>query len=100
MDNIEMPDVSPFDHVAEWFSELGYMMDRQPLSFQEIQSWSAVTGTILSAWHGSVLRQMSVAYVGQMFKFRKRYDPAPYMKDTRTMEQIRADVVRKIKASR
>lgn len=94
-----LPEVPGFEYMILWFGELGFASSYdKPYGYAEIQSWSEATGTAMTHWHATQLREMSSAYVVQLAKSKSRLEPPPYYHDDRSVEQRRADVAEKFKA--
>lgn len=88
-----LPSVDGFEHVLQWFVDLGVA----DITYTEIKNWSEVTATKITAWHADTLKRMSVTYTSHLNKYRDKKAPAPFFEDNRTIEQIRADVAKKLK---
>lgn len=83
------------------FHDLGlaiYSGEVMPLPFSEISSFSQATGIRLNYSEVVTLKKMSEQFVIWLNKGKKQSCDAPYYKDNRTTEQMRADVSAKFKA--
>ena len=63
--------------MIEYLQELGYTdSEGKPLSWVEIESWCALTGTILTSWEAKLLKQLSSEFAMQQNKKDYR-EPLP-----------------------
>lgn len=77
--NEEVPEVTKTPEMLEWFFELGTCSGKDPLTFQEMKSWSELTGTYLIPWAYKTLRKMSASYVAQMNRSIDIKEPRPFL---------------------
>jgi len=92
----ELPEVDGAEYILAYLMEVGPVshggMGMAPISYQEIQAWSTLTGTNLSPWDSLMLRQLSRAYVNQYNESKDPHSQAPY-EEAMTLEQKRVAVV-------
>lgn len=98
-----MPDIDDCDYIVQWFYQSGMGMSGanglMSLTWQELQSFSEMTGCELTGWEAEVLMSMSRAYSGSYHKSQEPDSPAPWMDESpETLEQMRANVAAKFKA--
>lgn len=88
---LNMPDISGGQYIMDMLSDLGLARtNMEPLTFQEIQAWTALTDTELTPFEAATLRELSEAYVIQLGKSRQPDATAPY--DSRPIEVQRQHV--------
>ena len=89
----------PDTTLIEILFEVGPLMPNgESISFQEIKSWSNLTGVILNAWESITLKALSIAYVVQLRKSVDLHEPAPFFNDERPVEVKRQAVNDKFKS--
>jgi hypothetical protein len=99
-----MPDLMGFDHLAAYLNELGPAGHDSsgmiPVSFQELESWSRMTGADVNAWEASMLIRMSRQYCGQHHGSSDPMSPPPYVdeKSEDDMVIIRERAEKKIRS--
>lgn len=59
----EIPPAGPLGYLYYYLVEAGPLTE-----WQEIQSWSKLTGTHLEAWEAIIMHKISVAYTNQLIK--------------------------------
>ena len=76
-----LPPVLGFDHLISDLHEVGFQsssgFSSGPLTFMEIDSWSRVTQTLLTAWEARTLRRLSEVFVNQVSISDDPACPAP-----------------------
>lgn len=83
-----MPPIEGGEYLAEYLNELGIARaGMQPLTYQEIQAWTQLTGLELTPMETTTLRELSESYVVQIAKAAKADCPAPY--DSRSLSERR-----------
>ena len=101
---ISMPDLLGFDRLAEHiedFGPFGYGSSGIiPVTFQELESWSRMTGNALTCWQAEVLIRASKAYCHQSHKSDNPLTPPPYSvaKTEHDMAMIRKRADSKIRS--
>jgi len=74
--NYGMPDMGPLSHIIAWLMELGEVTSTAegltPLSWQEIEAWSRLTGLNVSPRESLALRRLSVAYIQEFYRSNNR----------------------------
>lgn len=76
---LDLPPIDGMDHLVEQLFEVGPSAHGDVLTFSELESWSRMTGVVLSPWEAATLRRMSGAY---LFEQQEAKDPtrkAPYL---------------------
>jgi hypothetical protein len=61
---VNMPELELAGYIAELAVEIGFARST-PLDWSELKAYSEMTGIYLTPWESKVIRQMSLAYVGQ-----------------------------------
>ena len=82
-DNIVPPMPSnPLPHMITRLIEIGLTettgMGPAPLSWSAIAAWQAVTGVPLAAWEARLIRNLSVAYIGESRRAESENCPPPW----------------------
>ena len=101
--HLKLPEIDDCDHVIQWFFESGMGMSGAngliALTWQELKSFSDLSGANLSGWESETLINMSRAYTGSYHRSQEPDSPAPWVDDSpETVEQMRANVSAKFKA--
>jgi hypothetical protein len=69
-------------HVFDWLMEVGPAeasgMGQVPVSWREIDAWSARTFQRPSAWEARLLRRLSAEYLAELHAAENLYRPAPW----------------------
>ena len=80
--SLELPTVEGYAHLLTDITELGYCTSagfgQAVLSYQEIYSWSCLTGTAVTAWEAVTLRRLSRAYCEQVARSKVAACPPPW----------------------
>lgn len=73
---------NPLPHIVEWLIEMGITeatgMGPAPLSWREIEAWQRASAIELSPWEASLIRKLSIAYIGEGAKAESENCPAPW----------------------
>jgi hypothetical protein len=73
-----MPPVLAGWHLVARLFEVGPTGGDGPVTFQELQAWSAMTGCSLSAWEAQTLRILSSRFMAMSHKAIEPACPPPY----------------------
>lgn len=75
---LEPPDIEGFEYIIYHLQDLGYTdSEGNGLSYQEIDSYSRLTGVVLSSWDASTLKSLSSDFASQLQK-RDVNEETPY----------------------
>jgi len=69
-----MPEIAPFSYVIDLLAQIG----PSEVTWQEIGSWSALTGIKLSAWESNTIKRLSAIYTSCATKYHDSTAVAPY----------------------
>lgn len=93
-----MPDADGL-HLVGYLWEIGPVvatgMGGAPISHVDIQAWQANTGIDLSAWEARLLRELSLAYLGESADASKESAPPPWQRIPTSDQAV--DVARRIR---
>lgn len=100
---LRLPEIEDCDHVMQWFFQSGMGMSGAngltALTWQELASFSFISGANLTGWESEALINMSRAYTGSYHRSQEPDSPAPWIDDSpEALEQIRANVATKFKS--
>lgn len=79
---LELPEAEAGAHLVGYLLKVGPGHDGAPITFLEIEAWTRMTGTVLTAWEAGALRSLSQAYMGEYFAASDPQRPAPYAAPT------------------
>lgn len=97
-----------FGHLFRWWDDIGrYEIATSgiiPLTFQEIEAWSNVSGTVFVEDEAQIIKNLSCAYVSMYNQAKKRDCPAPYTPemtkgDLEAASRKTAEQMRKLKGA-
>lgn len=78
-----MPPVDGGTHVLDYFFEIGPLMSAGfgpgPITHTEINAWQELLGIELSPWEFRLIRRLSLEYLAESTRARKRDCPAPWI---------------------
>lgn len=69
-----MPEIAPFSYVIDLLAQIG----PSEVTWQEIGSWSALTGIKLSVWESNTIKRLSAIYTSCANKYHDSTAVAPY----------------------
>tara|TARA_Y100000310_G_scaffold265264_1_gene276205 strand:- start:1166 stop:1516 length:351 start_codon:yes stop_codon:yes gene_type:complete len=69
-----MPDVAPFSYLIDLVADVGF----RGVSWQDIQSWTDLTGIKLSSWEAKIIKRLSLLYEVSAKQYNDSIAPAPY----------------------
>lgn len=73
-----MPPLLAAEHLVTRLFEVGPTGGEEPLSFREMEAFTAMTGTTLTAWESQTLRALSSIYLAMSHKAIEPDCPPPY----------------------
>lgn len=69
-----MPEIAPFSYVIDLLAQIG----PSEVTWQEIGSWSALTGIKLSVWESNTIKRLSAIYTSCANKYHDSTMVSPY----------------------
>lgn len=93
---LELPEVPGYANLLHHLQELGFsskgLGGLAPITFQEIKSWSEITGNDVTYWEATVLRKLSNYYCHQCELSREPECPPPWTPVQEITLETRANV--------
>ena len=101
--SLKLPEIDECDHIVQWFYQSGMGMSGAngltALTWQELESFSALSGLNLTAWESEMLMAMSRTYSTSYHKSQEPDSPTPWVDESEeTLEEMRANVAAKFRA--
>lgn len=93
---LTMPPIKAGLYLVDHLFTIGPSLGGEPVTFQEIEAWSRMTGTRLNTWEVSTLHGLSLAYVDELNAASDPVRPAPY---SPADKPSRAEVSKRLEAA-
>lgn len=88
---------NPLPQITGWLIEIGLSeaagMGVVPLTWREIEAWTAQTGVELTPWQSRLIRRLSADYIGESRRAELETCPAPWRAPV-TQQQVATEVDR------
>lgn len=76
---LTFPPLDAAEHLVEYLLQIGPMQAGEVLTFQEIESWSRLTGYAVTSWEAITLRRLSAVYGAEYSAASDPQRGAPYL---------------------